>query len=114
MHKFLVLYFAPIAVLEAWSKKDPEERKTEEDTMQREWQTWMSAHTEQITETAGAGKTKRITASGVEDTKNDIMLYSLVSAESHDAAAALFEDHPHLQIPESRIEVMAVNVLNGM
>lgn len=111
MNKFLVLYFTPVSVLEAWAKKDPEERKTEEARMQQEWQAWTNAHTEQIAETGGAGKTKRITPEGIADTKNDIMLYSLVSAGSHEAAAALFKGHPHLQIPESRIEVMAVTVL---
>jgi hypothetical protein len=42
------------------------------------------------------------------------MLYSIVEADSHEAAAKAFEKHPHLQIPESSIEVMAINPMTGM
>ncbi len=63
---------------------------------------------------AGVGKTKRVTAQGTSDTRNDIMLYAVVEADSHDAAAKTFEGHPHLQIPQSSIEVMEINPLSGM
>jgi len=63
---------------------------------------------------AGAGKTKRISAQGAADARNDIMLYAIVQAESHDAAAKAFEGHPHLGIPEASIEVMELNPLPGM
>jgi hypothetical protein len=55
-----------------------------------------------------------VTAEGTSDTKNDIMLYAIVEAESHDAAAKTFEGHPHLQIPQSSIEVMEIHALPGM
>ena len=35
---------------------------------------------------AGVGKTKRIAAGGTTDTRNDIMLYTIVQADSHEAA----------------------------
>ena len=60
---------------------------------------------------AGVGKTKRVTAQGTSDTRNDIMLYAVVEAESHEAAAKTFKDHPHLQIPQSSIEVMEISPL---
>jgi len=63
---------------------------------------------------AGVGKTKLVNNQGTFDTKNDIMLYSLVEAESHEAAAKSFEGHPHLQIPQSSIEVMEIHSLQGM
>jgi hypothetical protein len=43
-----------------------------------------------------------------------MMLYAIVEAESHEAAARAFEGHPHLQIPQSSIEVMEINPLSGM
>jgi hypothetical protein len=55
-----------------------------------------------------------VTATGISDTKNDIMLCSFVEAESHEAAAKAFEKHPHLQIPQSSIEVMAVRPMGPM
>ncbi len=114
MKKFLVLYMAPASVIAEWMQKPEEERKAEEQKMRAEWDTWMQAHGSIIKETAGAGKTKRVTASGVEDVKNDIMLYSIVEAESHEAAADVFKDHPHFGIPEASIEVMGINPLMGM
>ncbi len=74
----------------------------------------MDEHAKMITLTEAGGKTKRVTANGVFDTKNDIMLYSFVEAASHEAAAKAFEIHPHLQIQQSSIEVMEVRSMGGM
>jgi hypothetical protein len=83
--------------------------------MQTEWKKWMADHAKLFADMgAGVGKTKLVTNQGTSDTKNDIMLYSLVEAESHEAAAKSFETHPHLQIPQSSIEVMEINPLPGM
>jgi hypothetical protein len=112
--KFVALYLAPASVLADWAKTDPEVRKAAEQKMQAEWRKWMGDHAKLITLTEAGGKTKRVTASGVSDTKNDIMLYSFVEAESHEAAAKAFENHPHLQIPQSSIEVMEVRPLGQM
>jgi hypothetical protein len=106
--KFLVLYLIPTSVMEDWAKTDPAIRQPAEEKMQAEWGKWMSEHADMIVSTEAGGKTKRVTASGVSDTRNDIVLYSFVEAESHEAAAKAFENHPHLQIPQSSIEVMYV------
>ena len=83
--------------------------------MQGEWKKWMSDHTTMFVDKgAGVGKTKCVNALGTSDTKNDIMLYAIAEAESHDAAAKTFKDHPHLQIPQASIEVMEINPLHGM
>lgn len=115
MKKFLVTYLAPASVIADWKKTEPEKRKAAEEKMQGEWRTWMSDHTKMFVDKgAGVGKTKRVTAQGVSDTKNDIMLYAILEAESHEAAAKTFERHPHLQIPQSSIEVMEIHPLPGM
>jgi hypothetical protein len=74
----------------------------------------MGEHANLAINTEVGGKTKRVTASGASDTKNDIILCSFIEAESHDAAAKAFENHPHLQIPQSSIEVMSVRPMSGM
>lgn len=110
MKKFLVLYLAPQSVLEDWKKKPAEERKEAEGKMMQEWKSWMAAHGKMFADPgAGAGKTKRVAAQGVSDVKNDVMLYAIAEAESHEAAARAFEGHPHLQIPQATIEVMELN-----
>ena len=114
MAKFLALYMAPASVLEEWAKTDPEKRKEEEQKMQSQWKAWMQSTDSMVKETVGAGATKRVTAAGIADVKNDVMLYSIVEAPSHEVAAKLFEGHPHLQIPQSSIEVMPANSLPGM
>jgi hypothetical protein len=112
--KFLVLYKAPTHVLDEWMKTDPEVRKEMESKMSSEWNAWRAEHADQVKETSGAGKTKLVNKSGVSDARNDIMMYSVVEADSQEAAAKLFENHSHLQIPEASIEVMAANPLPGM
>jgi hypothetical protein len=115
MKKSLVTYLAPASVIDDWKKTEPTKRKEAEEKMQGDWQKWMSDHMKMFVDKgAGVGKTKRVTAQGASDTKNDIMLYAIVEAESHQAAAKTFEGHPHLQIPQSSIEVMEIHSLHGM
>ena len=115
MKKFLVTYLAPASVIDDWKKTEPAKRKEAEDKMQGEWKKWMSDHKTMFVDNgAGVGKTNRVTAQGTSDTKNDTMLYAIVGAESHEAAAKTFEGHPHLQIPQSSIEVMEIHALPGM
>src|ERR1700692_4428241 len=82
--KFLVLYLAPVEVLATWAKTDPGVKKAAEEKMRDEWQRWTSDHAKMITIIEAAGKTKEIKSAGIADTKNDIMLYSIVEAETHD------------------------------
>jgi hypothetical protein len=115
MNQFLVTYLAPPSVIDDWKKTDAEQRRAAEEKMQREWKQWMVDHAKLFADKGAAvGKTARVTAQGVSDTKNDIMLYAIVEAESHDAAARTFMGHPHLQIPQSSIEVMEIRPLPGM
>jgi len=114
LQKFLVLYLIPASVMADWAKIDPATREAEEKKMMAAWATWTSDHAKMILSTEAAGKTKRITASGVSDARNDIILASFIEAESHEAAAKIFENHPHLQIPQASIEVMYARPMTGM
>ena len=107
--KFFVTYQMPHTELDAWQKLPEAERKTQELQMQSQWNAWMSEHKGFLTETAGVGKPKRITSKGIEDSRNDIMMYSFVEAESLEAAADMFKNHPHFGIPDGWIEVMPIN-----
>ena len=103
MEKFLVLYMAPVASMEAMMKNmTPEQGKAGMD----EWTKWMKERAGNFVDMgAPAGKTKRVTVSGVADVKNDVMGYSVVQAESHEAAAKLFESMPHFQIRGAYVDV---------
>ncbi len=115
MQKFLVLFLAPVKVMDDWMKRDASERKDMEDKMAADWRAWMEKNASSIVEApAGAGKTKTIGSDGVADSRNDILMYGVFQAASHDAAAQLFVGHPHLDIPEATIQVMIINPLTGM
>jgi hypothetical protein len=95
-----------------WAKTDLETRKPAEEKMRSDWERWMGDHANLISVTEAAGKTKVATAAtGVTDTKNDIILYSIVEAASHEIAAEAFANHPHLTIPQSSIQIMEVRQL---
>jgi hypothetical protein len=53
------------------------------------------------------GKTKRASPEGITDIKNAMTGYVIVRAESHEAAAKLFENHSHFTIfPGDSVEIM--------
>src|SRR5260221_5377286 len=115
MKRLLVTYLVPVSVMADWKKTDPAQRKEAETKMQAQWKKWMTDNVKMFVDVgAGVGKTKLVNTQGTSDTKNDIMLYSVVQAESHEAAAKSFADHPHLQIPQSSIEIMETHSLQGM
>lgn len=106
--KFLVTYQMPHTGLDEWMKLPEDLRKAQEIEMQSAWNAWMAGHTSVVTETSGVGKPKRITAEGIEDSRNDIMMFAFVEADSLESAAEIFKEHPHFGIPGAWIEVMPV------
>ena len=107
MRRFLILNLLPASVRDDWRKNPADKRRAAEDKMEREWRDWTGRHRKMFVDLgAGVGKTKRVTEWGISEGRNDIMLYSVVSAESHGAAAQSFLGHPHLQIAQSSIEVI--------
>jgi hypothetical protein len=72
------------------------------------WKGWMERHADRVVDAGGPlGKTKRIGADGVSDIRNAVAGYVVVTAESHEEAAGLFENHPHFAIfPGEAVEVM--------
>lgn len=109
MQKFIVLYKAPVSVLDSWMQTPKEVRDMEEQKMQLEWAQWMKDNKSVTLETVGVGKPTIVSKDSVADGRNDLMMYSVVQAGSLDSAKQLFVDHPHLQIPEATIEIMLAN-----
>jgi hypothetical protein len=108
MKKFLAIYLGSASAMEKWKKMDDDKRKPLEKAGMEAWQKWVKTHEKAIVDQgAPLGKTKRISAKGISDTKNEIGAYTVVQAESQEAAAKLFENHPHFTIlPGEAIEVM--------
>jgi hypothetical protein len=108
MKKFLAVYMGSAAALAEWNALDEATRKAREKAGIAAWKKWAADHGGAIVELGSPiGKTKRVSAEGIADMKNEIGAYTVVQAESHDAAARLFESHPHFAIfPGDRVEVM--------
>lgn len=72
------------------------------------WTAWMEQHASAILDTGGPlGKTKKTSAQGVSDVRNNVAGYVVVQAESQEAAARMFEGHPHFAIfPGEGVEIM--------
>lgn len=80
------------------------------------WKAWVEQHQALIVDHgAPLGKTKRISAGGTADIRNNMGAYTVVRAESHEDAAKMFEQHPHFTIfPGDAVEVMECLPMPGM
>ena len=79
------------------------------------WKAWVGKHQSAIVGMGGPlGKTKRVTDQGIQDITNQLSAYTIVRAESHEAAAKMFENHPHFtNFPGECVEVMPVLPIPG-
>jgi hypothetical protein len=110
MKKFVGIYLGTQAARERarWDTLDAAKRKELETAGIKAWGDWHAANQAAILENGGPlGKTKRISPAGIEDVKNNMTGYVIVQAESHEAAAKLFLNHPHFTVfPGEAVEVM--------
>ena len=83
----------------AWNSLSEAERRAKEREGMAAWKAWVEKHQGAIVAMGGPlGKTKKITQRGIEDISNDMGAFTVVRAESNEAAAKLFENHPHFTI----------------
>jgi len=108
MKKFVAIYLGSAEGLAEWKATDDETRKEREKAGMEGWMKWAKDNEASIVDLGSPlGKTKRIDANGVSDSKNEITAYTILQAESHEAAAELFANHPHFMIfPGQSVEVM--------
>lgn len=112
MKTFLAVYTGSPAMRERFEKQyaDPEKRKALEKRGIEAWGAWVSSNPSSIIDNGGPlGVTKRIGPDGISDVHNNLAGYTLVRAESHADAAALFLGHPHFSIfPGDAVDIMEV------
>lgn len=97
----------------AWYAMSPEEQRAKDAIGLPALKAWDEAHKDVIVYQGGPlGPTKRITQpsvgeASVADVVNEMTVFVVVRAESHEAAVRLFEGHPHMTIfPCDCVEVM--------
>ena len=117
MKRFLAVYIGTEDALARarWNEMDEEKRKAVQASGIQAWMDWGKANAAAIVDRGSPlGKTKRASPEGVSDTRNAMTGYVIVEAESHEAAAGLFENHPHFTIfPGDSVEIMECLPLPG-
>ncbi len=98
-----------------WDALSEDQRRAREREGMAAWKAWVEKHQASIAAMGGPlGKTKKVTQRGIADTSNELCAFTLVRADSHEAAAKLFEKHPHFSIfPGDSVEIMLVLPIPG-
>ncbi len=118
MKRFVAIYLGSqdSAAFKAWNAMEEAQRQERQRMGTDAWMGWGEQRAKSIVDGGGPlGKTKRIDAHGVSDAKNMMCGYVIVEAESHEAAAKMFVDHPHFSIfPGESVEIMECLPIPGM
>ncbi|MBS0641787.1 MAG: hypothetical protein U1E70_15365 [Acetobacteraceae bacterium] len=102
--------------MKAWMELPEAERQAKGQEGMAAWHAWVDKHQASIAYMGGPlGKTKKASERGIEDVSNAMSGFLVVRAESHEAAAKLFENHPHFAIfPGEAVEIMPVLPIPSM
>lgn len=110
MKRFMAVYTGNPAAIEGYGKRfaSEDERKANDRKGMEAWMQWAQKHAGSIIDGGGPlGRTKRVTKDGIADVRNNLAAYTIVEAESQEAAARMFLDHPHFTIfPGDGVEIM--------
>jgi hypothetical protein len=117
MKNFLAIYIGTEDAMARarWTELSDDERQAREASGMQAWMDWGVANAAAIVDQGSPlGKTKRAAPEGLADIKNVMVGYVIVRAESHEAAAKLFDNHPHFTIfPGDSVEIMECLPLPG-
>lgn len=116
MKTFLAVYVGTPASMSKWEHLSDAEKSERQKQGIAAWHAWVDKHKDVVTEMGGPlGKTKSVGPSGIADIRNAMSGFTIVKAESHEAAAKLFEGHPHFSIfPGDAVEVMEIMPVPGV
>ena len=110
MKRFMAVFTGSPTAFEDYAKRfsNEDERKANDRKGMEAWHKWVEQHQASIVDMgAPLGRTKRVTKDGIADVRNNLGAYTVVQAESQEAAAKLFAGHPHFTIfPGDGVEIM--------
>jgi len=115
MKTFLAVYLGAPESFAKWAQLSDAERAEREAAGIKAWHAWVEHHKDSIVDIGGPlGKTLKVSPAGTAPTRNHLTGYTVVRAESHDAAARLFEKHPHfIDFPGDAAEIMQILPIPG-
>ena len=93
---------------QAWYALSEEEQKAKDAIGIPALEAWDQKHKDAIVYLGGPlGRTKQVTDDGIADAVNEMTAFVVVRAPSLEAAARMFEGHPHMSIfPCHAVDVM--------
>lgn len=110
MKRFLAIYIGTDDARKraAWDSLGEQQLQMRTESGMKAWMDWGKKHAAVIVDQGSPlGKTKRAAVDGITSVKNTMTGYVIVEAESHEAAAELFRNHPHFTIfPGDSVEIM--------
>jgi len=110
MKRYLAVFTGTPSAMARWEALTESERQQRQAQGVAAWKTWVSDNVAAIVEMGGPlSRTKLVARGGISDIRNNLAAFTIVQAESHEAAARLFLNHPHFTIfPGEGVEVMEV------
>jgi predicted RNase H-like HicB family nuclease len=111
MKKYIVLYHAPTGAMEQMAGATPEEAKKGMEAWM-EWAKKLGSGLVDLGTPLGNGR--KVTKEGIAPSTHDVVGYSILEAETIDAAVEMLKEHPHLWTEQCSIEVHEALSLPGM
>ena len=108
MPRFLAVYTMQPEDLARFRALPKAEQDAIDDIGLKQWAEWEKKHATSFPDTGGmVGKTLRVNRNGIAPASNPFCGYIVVEAESIEAAAKLFENHPHFSVfPGDGVDIM--------
>ena len=110
MKRYLAVFTGTPRAMARWEALTESERQRRQAQGVAAWKKWASDNVAAIVEMGGPlSRTKLVASGGITDIRNNLAAFTIVQAESQEAAARLFLNHPHFTIfPGEGVEVMEV------
>jgi hypothetical protein len=109
--KFLVLYNSPVTYAEQMEMSTPEDMKAGMEA----WTVWGDKVGSALVDFGlPLGDSNRVAGGSTSAGGSEARGYSIIEADSLEAATKMVADHPHLHQPEGWIDVFAMMPMPGM
>lgn len=110
MNRYLAVFTGTPDAMASWEALSEGERQQRQAKGVAAWKKWATDNAAAIVEMGGPlSRTKLVSKAGISDIRNNLAAFTVVQAESQEAAARLFLDHPHFTLfPGEGVEVMQV------
>lgn len=103
----MAVYTAPRAEIDRFMQQEPGSRQEEMRSENEKWERWAKQHRPNIVDRGTMfGANRHVTPQGAEDRRNELIGYSIVRADSYDAATKVFEGHPVFEVQGGSVELM--------